>query len=304
MLKFLLKLSILTALVVGVILLMQHLGPLGPDTKVMLKWIGFGALGLAALCIVSITLLGLAGIAVAIFAISRGPGAGESAAGGLRGLSGLKGLSALSALGSLKGLGDVSKYASRSVEISVPRFDAGSFKIKTLTGDLRLAGHAEEGARATVELLEKEEGDAEVCFEGGEIKVKSKSGRKAQLGDVKVFLPARLGSLEAESVNGDITISGFVTDSQAAFKGVNGDVLISGLKSGGEALVKTVSGDVQIKDSQFDSLSAQSISGDVDLKDLSAESVTVKTVSGDIRHAGTSFKKEVYVSVSGRIPHQ
>ena len=298
MLKFLLKLSILTALVVGVILLMQHLGPLGPDTKVMLKWIGFGALGLAALCIVSITLLGLAGIAVAIFAISRGSGAAEGVAGGLRGLSGL------SALGSLKGLGDVSKYASRTVEISVPKFEAGSFKIKTLAGDLLLAGHSEEGARATVEILEKEENDAEVCFEGGEIKVKSKSGRKAQLGDVKVFLPARLGSLEAESVNGDIIISGFVTDSQAAFKGVNGDISVTGLKSGGEALVKTVSGDVRIKDSQFDSLSAQSISGDVDLKDLSAESVTVKTVSGDIRHAGTSFKKEVYVSVSGRIPHQ
>ncbi|MDD5209417.1 MAG: DUF4097 family beta strand repeat-containing protein [Elusimicrobiales bacterium] len=301
MLKFLLKLSILTALVVGVILLMQHLGPLGPDTKVMLKWIGLGALGLAALCIVSITLLGLAGIAVAIFAISRGPGAGEGMAGGLRGL---KGLSALSALGSLKGLGDVSKYASRTVEISVPKFDAGSFKIKTLTGDLRLAGHSEEGARATVEVLEKEENDAEVCFEGGEIKVKSKSGRKAQLGDVKVFLPARLASLEAESVNGDIIISGFETGSQAAFKGVNGDISVSGLKSGGEAAVKTVSGDVRINDSQFDSLSAQSVSGDVDLKDLSAGSVTVKTVSGDIRQAGNSFKKESYVSVSGKVPHQ
>lgn len=301
MLKFLLKLSLLTAMVIGIVLLMQHVGPLGPDTKVMLKWIGLGALGLAALCIVSITLLGLAGILVAIFAIKRSTGAAEGLAGGLRGLSGLKGLSALSALGSLKGLGDVSKFASRTVEISVPKFDAGSFKIKTLTGDLTLTGHSEEGARATVELLEKEEGDVEVCFEGGEIKVKSKSGRKAQIGDAKVFLPARLASLEAESVNGDIAISGFVTDSQAAFKGVNGDISVSGLKSGGEALVKTVSGDVQIRDSQFDSLTAQSISGDVDLKELTAESVTVKTVSGDIRHAGNSFKTEVYVSVSGRV---
>ncbi|MHB0995303.1 MAG: DUF4097 family beta strand repeat-containing protein [Elusimicrobiales bacterium] len=302
MLKFLLKLSLLTAMVVGVILLMQHVGPLGPDTKVMLKYLGLGALGLAALSIVAITVLGLAGIAVAIFAIKRGTGAAESIGGGLKsGLSGLRGLSALSALEGLSGLGKMGKMHSRTVEISIPKFEGTSFKIKTLTGDLKLAGHSGEGARATVEIMERSEGDAEACFEGGEIKIKTASGGKAAIGDAQIFLPAKLASLVAESVNGDVSISGFVTDGQAAFKGVNGDISVSDLKNSGEALVKTVSGDVTITGSQFNSLSAQSISGDVEVSDSSAESAVFKTVSGDIDYSGSDIKNPSVKTVSGEV---
>ena len=85
MFKFLLKLSLLTAMVIGVILLVQHVGPLGPDTKIMLKYIGLGALALAALCVVSITVIALAGIALAVFAIKRGAASAEKMAGGIRG---------------------------------------------------------------------------------------------------------------------------------------------------------------------------------------------------------------------------
>lgn len=302
MLKFLLKLSLLTAMVVGVILLMQHVGPLSPDTKVMLKYIGLGALGLAALSIVAITVLGLAGIAVAIFAIKRTSGAAETIGSGLKsGLSGLKGLSALSALEGLGGLGKLGKMHSRTVEISVPRFEGTSFRIKTLTGDLHLSGHSEEGARATVEVLERSDGDAEVSFEGGELRIKTSSGAKAAIGDATIFLPARLSSLTAESVNGDVTIKGFVTDGQAAFKGVNGDISVSDLKNSGEATVKTVSGDVTITASQFNSLSAQSISGDVEVSDSSAESAVFKTVSGDIDYSGSDIKNPSVKTVSGEV---
>jgi len=301
MLKFLLKLSILTALVVGVILLMQHVGPLNPDTRVMLKYLGLGALGLAALSVIAITVLGLAGIALAVFAIKRGSAAADGVAGGLRGLSGLKGLSALSALGGLCGLGSLAKMNSRTVEVSVPKFEGGAFRIKTMTGDLKLAGREGEGARATVEVLERSDGDAEVSFEGGELRIRTRSGAKAAIGDAAVFLPARLASLNAESVNGDIVISGFVTDGAASFKGVNGDISVSGLKSSGEALVKTVSGDVEIRESQFNSLSAQSISGDVEIKDSSADSAVMKTVSGDIDYSGSDIKNPSVKTVSGTV---
>jgi len=301
MLKFLLKLSILTALVVGVILLMQQVGPLSPDTRVMLKYIGLGALGLAALSIVAITVLGLAGIAVAIIAIRRGPAIAGSVAGGLSGLKGLKGLSALSALGGLGGLGELSKMKSREVEISVEKYEAGAFKIKTLSGDLTLTGQEGQGARAVVELLERSEGDAEAYFEGGEIKIRTKSGAKAAIGDAEIFLPAKLASLTAESVNGDVEISGFVTEGQDSFKGVNGDISVASLKSGGETLVKTVSGDVEIRGSQFNSLTAQSISGDVEMKDSSAETAVFKTVSGDIDYSGCDIKNPSVKTVSGEV---
>lgn len=298
MLKGLIKLCLLVALVIGVVLMMQHVGPLNPDTRVMLKYVGLGALGLAALGIISVTILGLTAI---IMGISFAKGAGFWAGRRERG-AGVVGETVGAALkGALGGLSEAGTSSSRKVEISIDKYDWAAFKIKTLSGDLTLAGHEGPGAKATVELLEKEEGDAEAYFEDGEIKVKTKSGKKALIGDATVFLPAKLSSISAESVNGDIVISDFVTDGSAHFKGVNGDISVSSLENSGEAMVKTVSGGALIKDSQFNVLVVQSISGDVDLQELTAESVRVKTVSGDISHAGSSFKHEVYVSVSGTV---
>lgn len=298
MLKGLIKLSLLAALIIGIVLMMQHLGPLSPDTRVMLKYLGFGFMGLAALGIVSVTILGLTAI---IMGISFAKGAGFWA--GRRERAG--GFVAETVGGALKGafsgLSETGSSSSRKVEISVDKYDWTSFKIKTLTGDLTVAGHDLPGAKASVELLEKEEGDAEARFEDGEIKVKSKSGKRVLIGDATVFLPSRLAALFAESVNGDIVISGFVTEGASAFKGVNGDISVSSLKNGSEVSVKTVSGDVEIKESQFNSLLTQSISGDVVITDSAAESAVIKTVSGDIDYAGSDIKNPSVKTVSGSV---
>lgn len=298
MLKGLIKLAFLTALVVGIVLMMQYVGPLSPDTRAVLKYLGLGALGLAALGIVSVTILGLTAI---IMGISFAKGAGFWA-GRRERAGGFVAETVGSALkGALGGLGEAGASSSRKVQISADKYDWAAFKIKTLNGDLTLAGHDQPGATATVELLEKTEGDAEAWFEDGEIKVKTKSGAKALIGDATVFLPAKLSSVSAESVNGDIVISDFVTDGSAHFKGVNGDISVSSLKNSGEAMVKTVSGDVQIKDSQFNVLTAQSISGDVSLKDSAAGSALIKTVSGDIDYAGSDIKSPNIKTVSGSV---
>lgn len=297
MIKRLIELTMLAILVVGLAWLLQQVGPLGGDTKTILKYLGLGFLGLAALGIISVTVLGLTAIVMGLsFAKNAaGMGRGEKGAGFLGGIVGG------AVKGALGGLGSAGKMTSRTVELSAEKYDASSFKIKTLTGDLTLAGHDQPGAKASVELLEKEEGDAEAYFEDGEIKIRTKSGARASIGDATIFLPAKLSSLSAESVNGDIVISGFVTDGQASFKGVNGDITIASLKSAGEALVKTVSGDVEIRDSQFGGLTAQSISGDVEIKDSSAESAVLKTVSGDIDYSGSDLKKISVKTVSGTI---
>jgi DUF4097 and DUF4098 domain-containing protein YvlB len=300
MLKGLIKLSLLVALVVGIILMMQQVGPLSPDTRVMLKYLGLGAIGLAALGMISVTLLGLTAIIMGIsFAKGRGFWAGRKEHG--ERAAGMVGETVGAALkGALGGLGEGSS-SSRKVEISIDKYSWASFKIKTLTGDLTVAGHDQPGAKASVELLEKEEGDAEACFEDGEIKVKTRSGKKALIGDATIFLPSSLAALFLESVNGDIVVSGFVTEDPSAFKGVNGDISVSSLKNGSEVLVKTVSGDVTVTGSQFNGLVAQSVSGDMDITELAADSATIKTVSGDIHYAGNSVKREILVSVSGRV---
>ncbi len=298
MIKRLIELTMLAILVVGLAWLLQQVGPLGGDTKTILKYLGFGFLGLAALGIISVTVLGLTAIIMGLSFAKSAAGLGARAEKGAGFLGGIVGGAVKGALG---GLGSAGKMTSRTVELSVDKYDASSFKIKTLTGDLTLAGHDQPGAKASVEILEKSEGDAEVYFEDGEIKVRTSSGARASIGDATVFLPAKLSSLSAESVNGDIVISGFVTDGQASFKGVNGDISVASLKNSGEALVKTVSGDVEIKESQFNSLTAQSISGDVEIRDSAADSAVIKTVSGDIDYAGSDIKNPTVKTVSGSV---
>ncbi|MBI4801670.1 MAG: DUF4097 family beta strand repeat protein [Elusimicrobia bacterium] len=298
MLKGLIKLSLLTALIIGIVLMMQHIGPLSPDTRVMLKYLGFGFLGLAALGIVSVTVLGLTAIIMGL-SFAKGPGfwsgrreraggfVAETVGGALK--------------GAFSGLSEAGSSSSRKVELSVDKYGWASFKIKTLSGDLTVAGHDQPGAKASVELLEKEEGDAEAYFEDGEIKVKSKSGKRILIGDATVFLPSSLAALFVESVNGDIVVSGFVTEGASALKGVNGDISVSSLKNDSEVSVKTVSGNVEIKESQFNSLLTQSISGDVVITDSAAESAVIKTVSGDIDYAGSDIKNPSVKTVSGSI---
>lgn len=304
MIKRLIELVVLSILVVGLVYLLNQVGPVGADAKSALKYLWLGLLGIIALGIVAGTILGLAAIVLGIPFIKSMAGAesgfwskrnrekgagfiGETVSGALKG--------ALSGLGELKGL------SPRRVELSVDKYAYASFSIKTLSGDLAVSGHDLPGAKAELEILEKEEGDTEVFFEDGEIRLKTKSGKKSLIGDAKIFIPGRLSRLNLESVNGDITVRDFSTESSTAFKGVNGDISVSRVKNSSEISVKTVSGDVEIKESQLKSLLAQSISGDVRIKETAAETAVIKTVSGDIDYSDSDIKNPTVKTVSGSV---
>ncbi|PIS47578.1 MAG: hypothetical protein COT17_02745 [Elusimicrobia bacterium CG08_land_8_20_14_0_20_51_18] len=314
MIKKLIEVTILSILVVGLVYLLNQLGPLGADARVALKYLWLGLLGLAALGIVSVTLIALAAIILGIpfiksmsgadggFWSRRGRGErshGDEVKAGIGGFVGetvggaLKG-----AFGSIK---DIKNLSSREVGISVEKYGWDRFKIKTLNGDLEVSGHDEPGAKAFVEVLEKEEGDAEAFFEDGEIKLKSKSGARTLMGDARISLPKKLSSINVESVNGDIKVTDFATENASAFKGVNGDLSVERFSNTGEVSVKTVSGDVTITESRFNSLLSQSISGDIVIKDTAAESAVLKTVSGDIDYAESDIKNPVVKTVSGSV---
>jgi len=304
MIKRLIELVVLSILVVGLVYLLNQVGPVGADAKAALKYLWLGLLGIIALGIVAGTILGLAAIVLGIPFIKSMAGAengfwskrnrekgagfiGETVSGALKG--------ALSGLGELKGL------SSRQVELSVDKYAYASFSIKTLSGDLTLSGHDLPGASAQLEIMEKEEGDTEVLFEDGEIKLKTRSGKKSLIGDARICMPGKLSRLNVESVNGDIAVSDFSTESPTAVKGVNGDISVSRLKNSSEISVKTVSGDVEIKESQFNSLLAQSISGDVRIRETAAETAVIKTVSGDVDYAGCDIKNPAVKTVSGSV---
>jgi len=299
MLKFLIKISFLTALVVGIVLMLQHVGQLTPQTVTMLKYIGLGALGLMALGIVSVTILGLTAI---IMGLSFAKSAAGFGSGKARGAGGFIGETVGGAIrGALSGLGELKSLSSRQVELNIADYNSDSFTIKTLSGDLEVTGQEGRSAKAELEIFEKVAGDTEAVFEDGGIKLTTKSGKKSVIGSAKVWLPAKLARLSAESVNGDVTISDFATEGASFVKGVNGDISIERLKNSAEVTVKTVSGDVEIKESQFNSLNTQSVSGDVRIKDSAADIAVMKTVSGDIDYSGSDIKTINVKTVSGEV---
>lgn len=302
MIKRLIELSFLTALVVGIVLLVNKAGPISPDTLTVLKYLGLGALGLLALAIVAGTILGLTAIIMGISFAKSAAGFGRHGGDRAHGAGGFIGEAVGGAIkGALSGLGELKNLSSTRLELAVENYSYDSFRIKTLSGDLELTGHGEAGASAEIEIFEKTAGDTTAVFEDGEIKLVTKSGKKSVIGSAKVFLPAKLASLAAESVNGDVTISDFATAGSSAFKGVNGDVSVSRFKNSADVSVKTVSGDVKIKESQFNSLNTQSVSGDVRILESAAETAVMKTVSGDIDYSGSDIRNPTVKTVSGEV---
>ncbi|PIU20261.1 MAG: hypothetical protein COT18_03195 [Elusimicrobia bacterium CG08_land_8_20_14_0_20_59_10] len=299
------KLVVLVILVTGLVYLLNQFGPLGADTKTALKYLWLGLLGIAALGLISVTLLGLAAIMFGIPFIKSMAGANGGFWSRKRHEKGSEGFLHETVGGALKGafgaMGDLKKLTPRTLEVSIDTYPYDHFRIKTLRGDIEVSGHDLPGAKAELEIMEKEEGDTEAFFEDGEIKLKTKTGAKSVIGDAEIFLPGKLARLDVESLNGDIEISGFATAGPSAFKGVNGDISVSKFSNGSEVSVKTVSGDVEINESQLTSLLAQSISGDIQLKDTAADTAALKTVSGDIDYAGCDIKDPTVTTVNGSI---
>ncbi len=305
MIRKLIELVVLSILVVGLVYLVNQVGPMGADAKTALKYLWLGMIGIIALGIVAGTMIALTAIILGIPFIKSLAGAeggfwsrkhrGEKMAGAIGETVG----GALK--GAFSGLSEIKDLTGRKVEISADKYAYDFFKVKTLNGDLTIIGHDSPGAKAELEIMEKEEGDTEAFFEDGEIKLKTKSGSKSLIGDAKIYLPGKLARLSAESVNGDITIGDFSTGSDTVFKGVNGDILVERLKNTAEVSAKTVSGDVEIRESQLNSLLTQSISGDVLIRETAAESAVIKTVSGDIDYTGSDIKNPSIKTVSGSV---
>ena len=305
MIKKLIELVLLSILVVGLVYMLNHVGPVGGDAKTALKYLWMGLLGMFALGTVCVTLIALVAIMFGIPLIKslagakgsfwskgdREHGSGafvhETVGGAIKGAFGA--------------MGDFKDLTQRKVEISIDKYAYDSFKIKTLNGDITVAGNDLPGAKAEIEIMEKTEGDTEAFFEDGEIKLKTKSGKKSLIGDAKIWLPGKLSRLDVESVSGDIAVSDFATEGSTLFKGVNGDISVSRVKNSSEISIKTVSGDVEIKESQFNSLLTQSISGDVRIKESAAETAVIKTVSGDIDYTGSDIKNPSVKTVNGSV---
>ncbi len=308
MIKKLIEITALSVLVVGLIYLLNNMGPVGADAKTALKYLWFGLLGIMAVSIISVTIIALAAI---IFGIGWLKGL---TAGGGRPFPG----------GGRRDWGNMFKvgdFVRQKVEDSVREaFDSDSgnmlsreisqeydfygfdnFKVKTANGDIKISGYEGTKIKISAEIFEKSEKDASPYIENGELKLKTLSGKKAFFGDISVQLPSQIAEIYLETVNGDMQISELSFSKNGVFKGINGDIIFEKVKNSAQISIKTVAGDISFKTSVLDCVSAQTVSGDIKAQESVAQKASFKTVSGDIDCKGSEIKELLTETVSGEV---
>jgi DUF4097 and DUF4098 domain-containing protein YvlB len=143
--------------------------------------------------------------------------------------------------------------------------DARGLDVKSVSGDVEVQGWDE--ARVS---LSYSGGMVKTRVEGDIACVRSVSG------DVEAEVP-RAGSLELETVSGDVSVEGMT--GRLVVKTVSGDIDADGLQEGVEA--NTVSGDIELTDVAGE-VEVQSRSGDIDIAPSGQFSGAASSKSGDI----------------------
>jgi DUF4097 and DUF4098 domain-containing protein YvlB len=92
------------------------------------------------------------------------------------------------------------------------------------------------------------------------------------------------GSLRAEAVSGDVTISD--APRLEAAKTVSGNVSLTGVTADGDLSAASVSGNVRAKGLKARGLDLGSVSGDINVSDVTCERLGVKSVSGSVEYSG------------------
>ena len=105
---------------------------------------------------------------------------------------------------------------------------------------------------------------------------------KSVSGDVRVTNVR--GELRAETVNGDVTASD--TPKVSSLRSVAGTVQLINAASEGSLDVNTVSGDLVVRGLKVRTLDAASVSGALRLENVQSERVSVKTVTGNVEYGG------------------
>ncbi|MBP7795538.1 MAG: DUF4097 family beta strand repeat protein [Elusimicrobiales bacterium] len=298
MIKKLIEIVVLLILIIGLMFLVSNIGPVSPDARVVIKYIWFGLIGILGLAIVAITVISVVTIVFGISWLKN-----VVSFGGYK--SGIGGFVKDAVNGSFdsgsSSFKDVKNFLQRDVKIEMDKYPYKSLTIKTNIGDIKVYGWDKEGISADVEVYEKEELDGKLCFENGELIVKSKGNNKAFIGEVTIYVPKSLSSINLSTVSGDVILSDIVTDENSFINTVNGDVRISNFKNSSEFSVKTVNGDLKIDSSEFNSILFNAVSGDVNFNSSKAENGSFKTVSGDMDLSNSDIKKSSVKTLNGKI---
>jgi DUF4097 and DUF4098 domain-containing protein YvlB len=192
----------------------------------------------------------------------------------------------------------------------------GRFSLSNIAGDVVVTGGS--GDDVSIEAVKRTRGDKSelgrvqitVDDRAGRVDVRTEheSNRSDRNGhgdhvsvDYTITVPASVsvdvhsvsGSLKVTGVHGSLraeTVSGEVTISDAprleAAKSVSGDLLLTGVTADGDLSAGSVSGNVRAKGLKARGLDLGSVSGDINVSDVTCERLGVKTVSGSVEYAG------------------
>jgi DUF4097 and DUF4098 domain-containing protein YvlB len=144
-------------------------------------------------------------------------------------------------------------------------------------------------ARATIEMVER----------SGRVEVKTTyTARNTRVSvDYTVTAPAGT-SVFAHSMSGDVNVTNIKgevrADTVSGDVTVSGNATASGIDHQNELRVSTISGDVTIRSARARSVDADSTSGNVALTDVMCDRATVKAFSGDITYSGALAKAGRY----------
>jgi Putative adhesin len=183
-----------------------------------------------------------------------------------------------------------------TLEVSIPSGDInvetvdGEETSLTIDGDERLLEQVEvhhSGSRVAVTLRGKNKlgfsfSFGQVVFGNDGLRVHARVPHGASLrtktASADSELEGQFGSLDLNSVSGDVRMRGDVAE-DAAFKTVSGDVELERVH--GDVSIQTVSGDLRAR-VVAGSVDTKSVSGDIRLDTLTAGDVRFNSVSGDI----------------------
>jgi DUF4097 and DUF4098 domain-containing protein YvlB len=182
------------------------------------------------------------------------------------------------------------------LEVAIP---SGDIDVETVdgeetnlvvAGDERMLEHVEvsqDGSTVVVALPNKNKlgfsfSLGSIVFGNEGLRVEARvphgAGVKIKTASADSEIKGRLNTLDVNSVSGDVSVRGEVTE-DVTVKAVSGDVDLEQI--GGDVSVQTVSGDLRAR-GVAGSAEAKSVSGDIRLESLTAGDVRFSSVSGDI----------------------
>jgi DUF4097 and DUF4098 domain-containing protein YvlB len=172
--------------------------------------------------------------------------------------------------------------------IQIPAWDAQGLAVESHIGDLRLdATHGEDSISVT--LHEARPGDAHALYEGGRLRVHTRSGSPAAIGDVVVLTSAPLASLTLHTGMGDVRATGAAVQGAVSLMSGMGDVCATGLGEPTSVALETGMGDVSLTECKTGELQLASGMGDVDVSRVTATNAKAESGMGDVTFEDCSF---------------